>query len=137
VSRTTAASKLLAKYGPMVPLVWKTAGKPATDAAQRAFTNHAARTTALRHAETVEMGAILKVYDQGNPVWVVFSGADIVTSYPPREGKLDELVKSANLSRKMTPDQFRERQAERSARRKAANLARAGREAIRRRTSNF
>jgi hypothetical protein len=55
---------MLAKYGPMVPLLWKTAGKPATDAAQRAFTSHAARNTALRHADTVQMGAILKVYDQ-------------------------------------------------------------------------
>jgi hypothetical protein len=128
---------MLAKYGPMVPLLWKTAGKPATDAAQRAFTSHAARNTALRHADTVQMGAILKVYDQGNPVWVVFSGAAVVTSYPPREDKLDELVKSANLSKKMTPDQFRARQAELSARRKAADLVRAGRETVRRRRSNF
>jgi hypothetical protein len=46
-------------------------------------------------------------------------------------------VKSANLSKKMTPDQFRARQAELSARRKAADLVRAGRETVRRRRSNF
>jgi hypothetical protein len=137
VSRTTAAGKMIAKYGPMVPLLWKTAGKPATDAAQRAFTSRNARNTAVRHADTVEMGAILKVYDQGNPVWVVFSGPTVVTSYPPREDKLTELMKSANLAKKMTPDQFRARQAELSARRKALDLARAGRETIRRKRSNF
>jgi hypothetical protein len=133
----TAAGKMLAKYGPLVPLLWKTAGRPATEAAQRAFAVRAARQTAIRHADTVGHGAILKVYDQGNPIWVVFSDSKVVTSYPPRDGKLDDLVASADLSKKMTPDQFRARRAERSKRRKAMEVARSGKEAIRRRRSNF
>lgn len=128
---------MLAKYGPLVPLLWRTAGRPATDAAQRAFAARAARQTALRHADTVEHGAILKLYDQGNPLWVVFSSSQVVTSYPPRDDKIDDLVASADLSKKMTPDQFRARQAERSNRRKALQLARSGKEVIRRRRSNF
>jgi hypothetical protein len=128
---------MLAKYGPMVPLLWKTAGRPATEAAQRAFAVRAARNTAVHHADTVEQGAILKVYDQGNPIWVVFSGADVVASYPPRESTVAKLVASADLSKKMTPDQFRARKAERSARRRALEAARSGRESLRRRRSNF
>jgi hypothetical protein len=137
VSRKASAGKLIAKYGPMVPLLWKTAGRPAAEAAQRAFAVRAARNTALRHADTIAQGAILKVYDQGAAIWVVFSGADIVTSYPPREASVARLVQSADLSKKMTPDQFRSRRAERSARRRALEAARSGRENLRRRRSNF
>lgn len=137
MSRRTTATKLITKYGPMVPVLWRTAGRPAADAAQRAIAVRTARTTALRHAETVDQGAILKVYDEGHPVWVVFSAATIVTSYPPREGKLDALVASADLAKKMTPEQFRARQAERSRRRRALWAARDKATAWRRGRSDF
>jgi hypothetical protein len=137
VGTKASAGKLIAKYGPLVPLLWKTAGRPAAEAAQKAFAVRAARNTALRHAETVAQGAILKVYDQGAVIWVVFSGADIVTSYPRREATVSRLVESADLSKKMTPEQFRVRRAERSARRRALDAARSERERLRRRRSNF
>jgi hypothetical protein len=125
------------RYGPQAALVWKHAGKPAAHAAQRIVADQQARRTALKHAETVEQGAILKVFDQGSPVWVVFSGPDPVAAYPPREGELADLVSGADPSKKMTPELFRARKAERSARRKAARLAGAARENLRRRRSNF
>lgn len=125
------------KYGPQAALVWKHAGKPTTLAAQRILAEQSARRTALKHADTVEQGAIVKVFHQGTPVWVVFSGPQPVASYPPRDAQPAELVASADLSKKMTPDQFRAKKAERSARRRAARLAGAARENVRRRRSNF
>lgn len=131
------AGKRALRYGPQAALLWKHAGVPATHAAQRVLADQQARRTALKHADTVEHGAILKVFDQGSRVWVVFSGPDPIACYPPHDGSLDDLVRAADLSKKLTPELYRARQADRSARRKAARLAGAARENLRRRRSKF
>jgi hypothetical protein len=125
------------KYGPQAQLVWKHAGKPATAAARRAVASAAARRTALRHADTVVQGAILKVFDHGTPLWVVFSGNDVVASYPSSATEPAALVANADESKKMTPDQFRARRAERSPGRRARDAAQLAREELRRRRSTF
>ena len=112
------------KYGPQAAIVWKYAAVPVTGAAQRAFAAQANRRTALKHADTVNAGAILMVIDAGQTHWVVFSGGKPIASYPSSARPLDELVEDANLSKKMTPDQFRMRQAEASRRQKALDAAR-------------
>ena len=112
------------KYGPQVAIVWKYAAAPVTAAAQRAFAAQAHRRTALKHADTVNEGAILMVIDNGQTHWVVFSGGKPIAAYPSAARSLDKLVEDANLSKKMTPDQFRVRQAEASRRQKAIGAAR-------------
>ena len=112
------------KYGPQAAIVWKYAAVPVTAAAQRAFAAQASRRTALRHADTVNAGAILMVMDHGQTHWVVFSGGKPIAVYPSSERPLDEMVENANLSKMMTPDQFRMRQTEASRRQKALGAAR-------------
>jgi hypothetical protein len=112
------------RYGPQAAIVWKYAAGPVTAAAQRAFAAQAHRRTALKHADTVTEGAILMVMDNGQTHWVVFSGGKPVAVYPASVRSLDELVEDANLTKKMTPDQFRMRQTEASRRQKALDAAR-------------
>lgn len=112
------------KYGPQAAILWKYAAGPVTAAAQRTFAVQANRRTALKHADTVNEGAILLVMDQGESHWVVFSGGKPVAAYPSSAKPLDQLIADANLSKKMTPDQFRSRQVEASRRQKAIGAAR-------------
>ncbi|MBA3311123.1 MAG: hypothetical protein H0U28_13915 [Nocardioidaceae bacterium] len=125
------------KYGPQAQLAWKHAGKPAADAVQRATAVRSARRTALRHADTVVEGAILKAVHNGDTFWVVFSGGEPVAAYPKTSVPVDEVVAKTDLSKKMTPDQLRARQAARSKRRRAAEGARGVKEQWRRRRNGF
>ena len=111
------------KYGPQAAILWKYAAVPVTTAAQRAFTAQVSRRTALKHADTVNSGAILMVMDAGETHWVVFSAGKPVAAYPASSRPLDELIADANLNKKMTPEQFRARQAEASRRQKALDAA--------------
>ncbi len=124
MGRFTRVGAKAVKYGPQAALVWKYAAAPVTAAAQRAFATTANRKTALKHADTVVEGAILMVMDEGETHWVVFSGGKPVAAYPKPSGSLDDLVAHANLSKKMTPDQFRSRQTEASRRQQAVAAAR-------------
>lgn len=125
------------KYGPQAALVWKYAAAPVTAAAQRTYAAHANRRTALKHAETVNEGAILMVMDQGTIHWVVFSGGKAVASYPSATTSLEELIADANLSKKMTPDQYRARQARASKRHQAVDVAKTLSSQLRRRHNDF
>jgi hypothetical protein len=125
------------KYGPQVGLLWKYAGAPVTDAAQRSFASQFHRRTALKHADTVTEGAILMVMDAGEIHWVVFSGGKPVAAYPSSPTSLEDLVEDADLSKKMTPDQFRARQAEASRRQKVIDAAQTFRTQVRRRHNGF
>ena len=108
------AGKKAAKYGPQAMLLWKHAGRPLTEAAQQALISRHGLRTALRHADTVRSGAILGVVDQGVSRWVVLSGGTPIGCYPPSARPLADVIEHADLSRTMTPDQFRARAAERS-----------------------
>ena len=117
------AGKKAAKYGPQAMLVWKHAGRPLTDAAQQTFLSRQGRRTALGHADTVQAGAILRVVDRGVTRWVVFSAGTPIACYPPSDRPLADVVEHADLSKTMTPEQFRARMAERSRRRRAVDAA--------------
>jgi hypothetical protein len=125
------------RYGPQAQLVWRYAGRPATAAAQQAFLAAHARRTALKHADTVVQGAIMKVFDAEGAHWVVFSGGTPVASYPSTASALDVLVAHADLSKKMTPDQLRDRRAARTKRRRALDAAGDLRAQLRRRRDSW
>lgn len=127
----------LVKYGPQAQLVWRHVAAPATSAAQRTFATRTARRTALNHADTVVEGAVLKVMHEGDIHWVVFSGGRPVTAYPASPVTLDELVSDADVAKKMTPDQFRTKQAEASRKRKALDSARTFGSQVRRRRERW
>ena len=137
MGRIKTVSTKAVKYGPQAALIWKYAAGPVTAAATRTLAVQANRRTALKHADTVNQGAILMVMDQGATHWVVFSGGKPVAAYPPAQKTLDALVADANLSRMMTPDQFRARQVSASRKQKALDTARALSAQMRRRRSTF
>jgi hypothetical protein len=111
------------RYGPQAAILWKYAAVPVTAAAQRAFAAQVSRRTALKHADTVNAGAILMVMDAGETHWVVFSAGKPVAAYPTSTRSLDELIADANLNKKMTPEQFRARQTAASRRQTALDAA--------------
>jgi hypothetical protein len=119
VSWIGPAAKKALKYGPYVQQAWKHAGKPAQAAAQRQVSSWAARRTALQHADTVTGGSVLGVMHDGQRFWVVFSADEPVAAYPYTQASLDRLVAHADLSRRVTPEQARERRAARELRRRA------------------
>lgn len=123
----------LVKYGPQAQLLWKHVAAPATAAAGHTFAAQTARRTALKHADTVVGGAILNVMREGETYWVVFSGGEPVEAYPQAPVPLPQLIAHADLSKKMTPDQYRGRQAEASRTRKAVDTVRTVRQQYRRR----
>jgi len=118
------AAKRALKYGPYAAQAWKHLGKPTQAAVQKQASSWAARRTALQHADTVMDGSILGVMHDGARVWVVYSGDEPVTAYPGTSKPLADLVARADLSRRVTPEQARERQRMRELRRRAG--ARAG-----------
>ena len=127
----------LVRYGPQAQLVWKHVAAPATAAAQRTFAARSASRTALSHADTVVEGAILKVIYEGATHWVVFSGGNPVTAYPTSPVALDDLVAHADVSKKVTPDQYRAKQADASRKRKALDTARSFGSQVRRRRERW
>ena len=109
----------------------------ATAAAQRTFAARSGCRTALTHADTVVEGAILKVIYEGATHWVVFSGGNPVTAYPTSPVALDDLVAHADVSKKVTPDQYRAKQADASRKRKALDTARSFGSQVRRRRERW
>ncbi len=137
MGRIRRAGTKAVRYGPQAALVWKYAAAPVTAAAQRTYAAHANRRTALKHAETVNEGAILMVMDQGAIHWVVFSGGKPVAAYPSSARSLGDLIADANLSKKMTPAQHRARQASASKRQQAVDVAKTLSSQLRRRHNGF
>jgi hypothetical protein len=118
------AAKRALKYGPYAAQAWKHLGRPTQAAVQKQVGSWAARRTALQHADTVTDGSILGVMHDGARVWVVFSGDEPVTAYPNTSTPLAQLVAHADLPRRVTPEQARERQRMREMRRRAGDRAR-------------
>jgi hypothetical protein len=123
VSWIGPAAKRALKYGPYAAQAWKHLGKPTQAAVQKQASSWAARRTALQHADTVNHGSVLGVMHEGAKVWVVYSGEEPVTAYPSTTKTLAELVAHADLARRMTPQQARERQKTRELRRRAGDRA--------------
>jgi len=118
------AAKRALKYGPYAAQAWKHLGRPTQAAVQKQVGSWAARRTAVQHADTVNDGSILGVMHDGARVWVVFSGDEPVTAYPSTAKPLAELVAHADLRKRVTPEQARERRRTRELRRRAGDRAR-------------
>jgi hypothetical protein len=118
------AAQKAVKYGPYVPQVWKHIAKPTQAAAQKQLTSWSARRTALQHADTLTDGSVLGVMHDGQRRWVVFSAEEPIAAYPQTTTPLDQLTAHADLCKRVTPDQARERRIARELRRRAGERAR-------------
>lgn len=98
------AVKYGVKYGPHLVVAAKTLKEPATAYAQKVVATQRARKTALAEAGTLKAGSVLKVFQQGEPVWVVYSGDDPVSSHPVVDVPLATLVERADLSHRIRPE---------------------------------
>ncbi|MBM7787160.1 GNAT family N-acetyltransferase [Tenggerimyces flavus] len=90
------------KYGPLLYEAVKHGREPAQRALQKAFARQVDRRKALQHAGTVVGGAILRVFHNGEPIWVVFSADIPITTYPPVEAPLGTVLQHADLSQRIT-----------------------------------
>lgn len=104
------AAKYGAKYGPHAKVAWEIAGKQVQSAARARLDVAAQRRKAFAHAETTSDGSVLRAVDHGEPVFVVFSGGDPVASYPELDRPLVDLVARADMTKRTTPEQWREQQ---------------------------
>lgn len=111
------------KYGPQAKILWDTAGKQARSAAKARLDDLNARRTAFDEAETVVEGTVLRRVWHGTPVWVVFSRDEPVSAYPA-VAEPAEIVINADVSRRQTPQQFREARLWARARRAGAKARR-------------
>lgn len=115
-----------AKYGPHAVVIWNVAGEHVQAAARAKAAEIAERRKAFAEADSVVDGSVLRVVEHGTTVFVVFSGDEPVASYPDSTTPLDQLIARADLAKRVTPEQRRDRGAVNRARR-AARTARRGR----------
>jgi hypothetical protein len=104
--KTTAVTqgvKLAIKYGPLAKVAWDKGGKQAATAASKRARSLNARRRALAHASGVVDGSILKIAPEGSTLYVVFSGQQPITAYPPQETPLTVLLQHADLSKRVRP----------------------------------
>ncbi len=98
-----SAMKLGMKYGPMAYELVRHSREPAKVLAQKAMTKASARRQALQHAASVIDGSTLLVFHRDLQVWVVFSGEQPIGSHPVVNVPLAELLKHADLDRRIRP----------------------------------
>ena len=97
------AVKLGVKYGPVLYEVARQGKEPATAAASKFISKKGARKRSLEHAATLLDGSVLQVFHAGAPVYVVFSGEEMVASHPVLDVPLQTLVQRADLSKRIRP----------------------------------
>jgi hypothetical protein len=95
--------KYSVKYGPLVYEAVKHGREPAQRALQRAMARQGDRRRAFKHAETLVDGMVLRVFREGEPIWVVFSGEHPVAAYPVVEVELSVLLEHADLGQRVRP----------------------------------
>lgn len=95
-------AKLAVKYGPQAKVAWDKGGKQATQAATRAAQRQLQRRKAFTKAGTVRAGEVLRLVENGEPLWVVLSEGAPVDSYPTAKGDLADLMTTAEPSRAVT-----------------------------------
>lgn len=129
-STAAKAAKLAAKYGPHVAAAVKVAGPTVKESVEAQRRRLAHRHAAFDKAATVTQGSVLRQRDGNEVVYVVFAGEEPVAVYPEVATPVAELVKTADLSQRVTPEEFEaakvRKRAGRAAR-KAAERARRGR----------
>ena len=123
------AAKLAIKYGPQAKLVWDKVGKDTVEQARARRVIALDRRHAVDKARTLTDGWVLRQLDGERVVWVVFSGEEPITSYPDDGVDLGALLKGADLSKRLTPEEYDRRRA----RARAARAVRRARSTVRRR----
>ena len=98
------AVKYGVKYGPHIVVAAKALKEPATAYAQKKLAETKARRAAFAEASTLQGGTVLRVFHEGEPVWVVYSGEEPVSSHPAVEATLAQLVERADLSLRVVPE---------------------------------
>jgi hypothetical protein len=100
-----SAVVLGAKYGPQLWVASKALREPAKEAAQKVIASEQARRAADAHARTISDGSILKVYRGNRAYWVVFTGDTAVTVHPMTDVPLSELIRGADLTKRVHSDE--------------------------------
>jgi hypothetical protein len=98
------AVKLGVKYGPVLYGVARHGKEPVKAAAEKFLSKKGSRKRALAHAATLLDGSVLQVFHAGEPVYVVFSGEEMIASHPPLGVPLQTLVQRADLTKRIRPD---------------------------------
>jgi len=98
------AVKLGVKYGPQIWVATQALHGPAKEAVNKAVASERARRQAMAHAKSLADGSILKVYKGDQAMWVVFSGDETVTVYPPTDMPLSVLTERADLTKRIRPE---------------------------------
>jgi hypothetical protein len=93
-----------AKYGPQLWVAGQALREPAKEAAQKIIASEKARRSAHAHARTLSEGSILKVYRGDRAHWIVFTGDTAVTVHPDTDVPLAELIRGADLTKRIRPD---------------------------------
>ncbi|HEY8455203.1 MAG TPA: hypothetical protein VIL34_06395 [Actinopolymorphaceae bacterium] len=91
------------KYGPLVYEAIKHGREPAQRAVQQAWARQRHRRLAFAHAATVVDGSALRIFHEGEQVWVVFSGDEPIASYPSVTTPLSTLLQHVDLSLRTAP----------------------------------
>ncbi len=110
VPAAKTAAKYGAKYGPHARVAWQAFGKQAQAAARAKVDELALRRRAFDQADATVGGSVLRLVHEGKPVYVVFSEEHPIDSHPPVGRPLADLVRTADLGKRQTPAELRERQ---------------------------
>ncbi len=99
------AIKYGVRYGPVAFEAIKHGREPAQQAVQSVMARRSARKTAIEHAATLREGTVLKVIHEGRPVWFVFSGDEIIATYPPVPvAQYGDLLRHTDLANRVKPE---------------------------------
>lgn len=132
VPKGKKAVELAVKHGPKVKVAWDMAGKQATEQVKIQRARAANKKRAFDKARTLADGTVLRQLDGEQVIWVVFTGAQPVASYPPVEKDLAELVEHAKLSGRVTPEDYDRSRAKARAKRAAMKAGSAAKRKVRR-----
>jgi hypothetical protein len=64
------------------------------------------RQVAIRHADTLVHGRVSREVADGQTVYVVWTGAEPVMSYPPVSGDLDDVLRHADPENRRSPEEL-------------------------------
>lgn len=105
-SNAARAAKLAAKYGPHVAAAIKVAGPTVRDTVETQRRRLENRHAAFDKAGTTVEGSVLRQRDGNDIVFVVFAGDEPVAVYPEVTTPIGDLVRNADLSKRVTPEEF-------------------------------
>jgi hypothetical protein len=93
------------RYGPVAVAAIKHGREPAQQAVQSVLARRNARKIAIEHARTLRDGTVLKVMHESRPVWFVFSGDEIVATYPQVPmASYGDLLRHTDLANRIRPE---------------------------------